>query len=252
MNYLLKPIQNNLFKQKSSWLLLSLSFFPFILILASLFDTNFMQLEGGAESLSVLEFISAIVYTQHQFIFPFIILAFIASTLFYDEIVSGRLILFKDIPRNKILNAKRAAVYILYLVYFISIMAVSVITYYVYIQQLPIASRTFLPVEKEELLTTVLELFGYFLTELIGLSLALTVSIKLTSGYTILVTIFYQILSILAPNLDTLRYFFPNGYVTLYQELATPYLVLLMLAVTVVSMVILKQLAKKMFREIEY
>lgn len=252
MNYLLKPIQKNLLKQKASWLLLSISFFPFVLILASLFDTNFMQLEGLEQSLSALDFVSAIVYTQHQFIFPFIILAFIAATLFYDEIVSGRLIIFKDTAKNKVLNAKRVAVYLLYMMYFVSLIVTAIITYYVYIQKLPIASNTFFPLENEERIRIALEIFGYFLTELVGLSIALTVSIKLTSGYTILVTIFYQILSIVAPSLTTLKFFFPNGYIDFYQDIKIQYLVLIMIAVTFVSLLISKQLAKNIYIKIEY
>lgn len=252
MSYLLKPIQKNLLKQKASWLLLSISLFPLFLILASFFDTNFMQLEGAEQSLSALDFISAIVYTQHQFIFPFIILAFIASTLFYDEIVSGRLIIFKDTPKKKILNAKRVAVYVLYIVYFLSLIATATITYYIYIQKLPIASNSFFPLENDELIRISLEIFGYFLAELVGLSIALTVSIKLTSGYTILVTIFYQILSIVAPSLKTLKYLFPNGYIGLYKDIEIQYIVLIMLVITGLSLIISKQIAKKLFQEIEY
>lgn len=252
MNYLLMPIQKNLLKQKASWLLLGISVFPLLLIVASFFNTNFMQLEGGSQTLSNLDFVAAIVYTQHQFIFPFIMLAFIAATLFFDEIKSGRLIIFKDTPRMAVLKTKRMAIFILFIMYFVLIITTATITYYVYIQQLPIATKTFAPLDRDELTRVSLEILGYFLTELIGLSIALTVSIKLTSGYTILVTIFYQIVSMLAPNLAILKYFFPNGYINMYGSMATQYLLIMMLVITGISLIVSKQVAKDMFKKIEY
>lgn len=252
MNFLLKPIQKNLLKQKTSWLLLALGLFPFILIVTSLFNTDFMQLEGMNQSLSALDFISAIIYTQHQFIFPFIILAFIASTLFYDEIKSGRLVIFKDKPRMNILKSKRMATFILFMMYFGLIILASTITYYIYIKTLPISTQTFLPLDNNQTKKLLLEICGYFLTELIGLSIALTVSIVLTSGYTILVTIFYQLLSMLAPNLNTLKYFFPNSYSDIYQSTNLIQVILIMLGITIISLTLSKQTAKILFKRIEY
>jgi len=252
MNFLLKPIQKNLLKQKTSWLLLAFSLFPFILIIASLFNTDFMQLKGMEKSLSCLDFISAIIYTQHQFIFPFIILAFIASTLFYDEIKSGRLIIFKDNSRTNILKSKRAALFILFIMYFGLIIFSSTITYFIYIKTLPIATQTFLPINNNDTNKILLEILGYFLTELIGLSIALTVSIVLTSGYTILVTIFYQLLSMLAPSLNTIKYVFPNSYSNIYDSNNLFIIISIMMGITFLSLLLSKQIAQILFKKIEY
>lgn len=252
MNYLLKPVLRNLMKQKTTWLLFAISVFPLIIIVASFFDTNFMQLEGMNASISGMEFVAAIVFTQHQFIFPFIILAFIASTLFFDEIKSGRLIMFKDNPRKLILNAKRFSTIIVFTLYFLLISLSSLVTYFIYIKNLPIATGTLLPLENSEVTRILIEILGYFLTELVGLSLALTVSIFLTSGYTILVTIFYQLLSMLAPNLATLKYLFPSGYSNLHATFPAVSIVLGMLVVTITSVVFSKCIASYLFKKIEY
>ncbi len=252
MNYLLKPVLGNLFKQKAVYLLLGITLFPFLIIVASLIDTNFMQLTGNANSISILEFISAIVATQHQFIFPFIILAYLAANLFYDEIKSGRLILFKDTKRHKILSAKRAALFIVFLLYFALLCATVTVTYVAHLDHLAIATHTIFPASLLETQRVVLEILGYLFTELIALSLALTASTILTGGYTILIVIFYQLLSMLAPKLSTLRYFFPTGYKTLAESGDFAGNMLAICGILIVSLLISRWLAARIFKRIEY
>lgn len=252
MNYLMVPISKNLFRQKSAMLLLGITLFPLLIIAASFVNTNFMQLEGAEGSISGLGFISAILSTQHQFIFPFIILAYIAATTFYDEIKSGRLIIFKDAPKNSLLTTKRASVFALFALYFLLMCLTTTITYFAYINRLPIAAHTFLPASHKETQQLIVEVLGFFLTELIGLSVALTVSTILPSGYTILVTIFYQLLSMLAPGLASLRYFFPTGYKTLLGSMSFGVIIAVMFAVTAVCLFVSKMIAVKLFKQVEY
>lgn len=250
MNYLLKPISANLFRQKSTLLLLAIALFPLLIIVTSFVNTNFMQLDGANASISALDFVSAIISTQHQFIFPFIILAYIAANLFYDEIKSGRLMIFKDTSRSKLLNAKRLSIFLVFIAYFLLISVMCLVTYYVYIQSLPIATKTFFP--KDGTQQVIVEIFGFFLTELMGLSIALTVSIFLTSGYTILVTIFFQLITMLAPNLSSLRYVFPTGYKTLVDSISFPVIIIVMLAISAIFMLVSKAVALGIFKRIEY
>lgn len=252
MNHLFKPIFKSLLKQKSTLLLLGIALVPLLVIITSLFNTEFMQLGGADGSVSALDFIGAMVWTQHQFVFPLIILAYMATTLFYDEIQSGRLILFKDLARNKVLSAKRLSILTVFTIYFLLICITSTITYYLYVNQLNIASNTFLPATSEELQYVILELIGFFATELICLSLALTVSILLTSGYTILVTIFYLLMSMIAPDLAIIRFFFPTGYKTMAQTNSFGLLLVGIVFVTGICLVVNRLIARRMYSRLEF
>ena len=73
MNYLTLPFFKALLKKKESKIALAFSFFPMLLIVVGLFNTNFMQLSAPVGSLSFLEFFSAVLFTQYQMTLPLVL-----------------------------------------------------------------------------------------------------------------------------------------------------------------------------------
>ena len=81
MNYLTLPFFKALLKKKESKIALAFSFFPMLLIVVGLFNTNFMQLSAPVGSLSFLEFFSAVLFTQYQMTLPLVVFIYIVSTI---------------------------------------------------------------------------------------------------------------------------------------------------------------------------
>jgi len=176
MNYLTLPFFKALLKKKESKIALAFSFFPMLLIVVGLFNTNFMQLSAPVGSLSFLEFFSAVLFTQYQMTLPLVVFIYIVSTIFRDEITSGIMYLYKDISRKVILNAKLGA--ILLVITFFS----SLFTYYVYLVHKPYTSGRFWPSKIDDVQYTVISILGTILVFLLCLLVASLASIILTNG----------------------------------------------------------------------
>lgn len=160
MNYLTLPFFKALLKKKESKIALAFSFFPMLLIVVGLFNTNFMQLSAPVGSLSFLEFFSAVLFTQYQMTLPLVVFIYIVSTIFRDEITSGIMYLYKDISRKVILNAKLGAILLFQILYIVITFFSSLFTYYVYLVHKPYTSGRFWPSKIDDVQYTVISILG--------------------------------------------------------------------------------------------
>ncbi|WP_233643553.1 hypothetical protein [Staphylococcus haemolyticus] len=84
------------FKIRATWLLLILGLYPLLIFLAQFLNSNFLSLSASqAGSVSFLETFIAIYDTQQKSMLSLIIVAYLASILFYNEISTSRLLFSK-------------------------------------------------------------------------------------------------------------------------------------------------------------
>mgnify|MGYP000216756014 CR=1 FL=1 len=242
MNYLTLPFFKALLKKKESKIALAFSFFPMLLIVVGLFNTNFMQLSAPVGSLSFLEFFSAVLFTQYQMTLPLVVFIYIVSTIFRDEITSGIMYLYKDISRKVILNAKLGAI----------LLFSSLFTYYVYLVHKPYTSGRFWPSKIDDVQYTVISILGTILVFLLCLLVASLASIILTNGFTMLVGIIFALFSFIAPQLASLKYVFPNGYVNVLGHMSFNSSILLIMLLFVVYYAILYIASLYFYSRLEY
>lgn len=143
MKTLYKSHLKLLLKRKETLLLFLFSLFPFLLIVVGLFDTNFMQLSAPDSSMSFLTFFDAIINVQYQLFLPIVALIYLIVVATGDEIRQGKLILYKDIKRDKIIFSKIFSFFSIYFIYLLITLVTSLITYYTYLIRMPYTSGRF-------------------------------------------------------------------------------------------------------------
>ncbi|MBM7714030.1 hypothetical protein MHB50_01500 [Siminovitchia sp. FSL H7-0308] len=252
MNKLFPPVFSNTLKMKSSLLYFAFGLFPMILIIISLINTNFMQLTGEPGSLSALEFFVSTSVVQHNAVLPLIIIAYIASTLFFTEIDKGTLFLYKDLNRTSILNAKWFSLLSLYLIYLIILFVSSIIVYYVHLTQFDYTSGNFFPASMADFGYALIEFLGVFFIDLLFIQVVTALSINFSTGYAIFGGIVFFIITGTAPMLSTLKYFFPNGYLSLVGSTHMGILVGLVICIFIIYSTLLYFYSKIKFNKVEY
>ncbi|KXT76025.1 hypothetical protein [Streptococcus sp. DD12] len=252
MNYLTIPFFKALLKKTESKIALAFSFFPLLLIVVGLFNTNFMRLSAPPGSMSFLEFFSAVLSTQYQITLPLVVFIYISSTVFRDEITTGIMYLYKDISRRLVLNAKIGAIILLQFLYIGLTAIMSLITYYLYLIHQPYTSGNFLPRASADIQYTLVSITGTVLVFLLCSMIANLASISFSNGITMLVGIVFALFSFIAPSLTHLRFIFPNGYINVLNNLSFGFAILLTTIVFAVYFISIYVLSLRFYRKLEY
>lgn len=252
MNYLTLPIIKNTLKRKQAIICIGFAVYPLLLIVTSMIDTRFMQFGGEAGAISCIEFFSAVEYSQFQLTLPILAFLYLIHTSFYEENHNGTLFLYKDIQRSKLLNAKIFAILIVYFIYFVSTFVASVITYYVTVIHMPVASHTFFPKDHETLIYVLISILGIFLMYCIDLLFGIMLSMKYSAGLTLIAGLLLTFTSFIAPMLNSVKYIFPTSYASMMKDFSnlTIILIQLFLFLAYISAFYLMSLYK--FKKLEY
>lgn len=252
MNYLTIPFFKTLMQKREVKIALAFSFYPLLLILVGLFDTNFMQLSAQEASLSFIEFYSAVLSTQYQITLPLIVFIYISITLFGEEIRTGTLYLYKDIKKQIILTAKWGSIVLLQSLYLILTLLSSLVTYYTYLIHESYTSGYFLPVSIEDLQDSLISILGIILIFFLCQMVANLASILLTNGFTMLVAILFALSSFMAPSLRMLSFIYPNGYIRHLDNIGFLASLSLQIGLFVGYALLLYYIASYFFKRIEY
>ncbi|WP_455390687.1 hypothetical protein [Lactiplantibacillus pentosus] len=252
MNYLFSPIFTTVIKRKEAWLCVGFSIFPLLLLVVDLFSTNFMQLSAPKGSMSFLEFFGAVESVQYQLTLPIIAFIYLVISCFHDEIASGKMFLFKDIKRSKILNAKISSVLSIYFIYFILTFVASLITYYMHLIHMSYTSGAFLPAHLADLQYVIISVAGIFTVTQLCLLISVASSIKLGNGLTMLIGIVFALVSFIAPSLKGPKYFLPNGYSGLVGKIGFGTSLAMILLLFLIYALIIYIFSNRSFKKMEY
>ncbi|MEN0648437.1 hypothetical protein NST54_05125 [Caldifermentibacillus hisashii] len=252
MNYLWKPVFRTVVKRKEAWLCVGFSIFPLLLLIVDLFNTNFMQLSAPEGSMSFVEFFGAVESVQYQLTLPIIAFIYLVISCFHDEITTGKMFLFKDINRTKILNAKIWSIFSIYFTYFIFTFVTSLVTYYLHLVHMSYTSGTFFPRHVADLQYVIISVLGIFVVTQLCILIAVASSIKLSNGFTMLIGIIFALVTFIAPSLKGLRYFLPNGYSNLVTQMGFGTALSVMIFMSLVYALIIYGFANHTFKNLEY
>lgn len=252
MNYLFKPTLKNVLARKEVKLFFGFTIFPLLLIIVDLFDTKFMQLGSQTGSLDFVEFFAAMEIALLNMALPIIVLSYLISIVFYQEIQDGLLFLHKDISRIKILHAKMMSLVVVVLLFHLLLFVTSLITYYTHLVHMSYISGHFITVT-DGLGQTIIEIVGVISMQLLILLVTVNLSLYTSSGITILGSILFLLVGLMSNALPTLRYFFPIGYISVAADGMSPKIALLIaLGIFIVYSGLMYINAHRGFKRLEY
>ncbi|WP_105113687.1 hypothetical protein [Streptococcus suis] len=242
---LFPSVFQSVFKRRDVNILLAFAFLP--LLVTSLAGIG-AQINTDVAS-SWLSFIVSALELQFQLVLPALIMGFIVSSVFRDEIGSGILFLYKDIKKSSILHAKLLSLFAVYLIYFLGTVLIASLTYVVTIA--PRYGFHWLPAHQATYsLLYILTMIGL---NLILISLVVAVSIKRTTLLAVLTGVLFNLFAQVGPLLNGFRYAFPPTYAT---KLAGQFPFGLALAISLGLLLLYFGLAyrsaRKNFEKIEY
>ncbi len=203
---LFPSVFQSVFKRRDVNILLAFTFLP--LLVSSLAGIG-AQINTDVAS-SWLSFIVSALELQFQLVLPALIMGFIVSSVFRDEIGSGILFLYKDIKKSSILHAKLLSLFAVYVIYFFGTVLIASLTYVFTVA--PRYGFHWLPAHQAAYsLLYILTMIGL---NLILISLVAAVSIKRTTIMAVLAGVFFNLFAQVGPLLNGFRYVFPQTYVT--------------------------------------
>ena len=103
MSKLNQVVFHNTLRKKEVWVYLAFTLLPLLVFVTELTDTKFLRLTGDFSEMNFLDFYGTTLGIIDGMILPVIVIAYIASTMFYGEINKGILFLYKDINRKKVM-----------------------------------------------------------------------------------------------------------------------------------------------------
>lgn len=250
---LFSPIFQNILRIKAIWILFLFSFYPLLIFIAEITNSNFLQLEStNGQKMAFIELLIGIHDTQQQFILPIIIIGFIFSTQFYDEINTGRLIFFKDIKRNLIFNSKLVSLLMIYFVYIFNLVISSLIVFKFYAVRHGIATNTLFYSDDLFNKQLILHLIAGIGIEILLIFIALLLSTKFNTGLTIVGIIISTMVIRASVLFDKVKYIFPTGHYNIKQVDEFNSSLLIIVALIVIYTVILYLISSKIFKNTQY
>lgn len=244
-------IFKSIFKRRDVGILLGFSLLPLITpFLMGNQDIDTMANSGFTSNL--LSFTSGALDTQFKLIIPTLILGFIVSSVFRDEIDNGIMFLYKDISKTKIFKAKMRGLFLLYTIYLLISVLISIITYYIILVPHFGLKAKLLSGSCTEIEASVLMFLATILLNLITISLFACVSIKKKTLVSVLSGVLFTLVSMIAPMLSSLKYLFPNSYSELLNQFNFVTALAIMVILFVVYFFTTYVLAKMRFKKLEF
>ena len=224
---LVKSIFHSMFSRREVKIFLAFSFLPMLVpILSDVMDGINADLANN-----FLSFLDSAITTQSRLILPTLLFSLIISSVFKEEIESGIMFLYKDINRNKIFNAKLISLMLIYFLYFLLTVLVSVIAYYGFMLPQGNALPNFISEKAQNIVFDLFSLLANITLNIITIILVSTVSITSKNIQSVLTGVLFTLAYSVAPALIGIRYIFPNGYT----QLTKTNLILAVASATVLS-----------------
>lgn len=197
---------------------------------------------------SLFSFFGAAIETQYQLVLPALIIGFIVSSVFRNEISSGIMFLYKDIKRSSIFNAKLFSLFAVYGIYWLGTFTATLGTYLVYV--VPRNGFQILPNAAAGQL--ILQIITISALHLILITLIAMVSIKKSTLVSVLAGVFFMLVAQVAPLLNGFRYVFPNTYPRLLDQLSFSTALIISMSISLLYFGLNYLSARKFFNKIEY
>lgn len=195
-------------KRKDARLLLLLSLWPLLFSFIVRISPGVLNYK---ETLSALGFLNQQIFVHSGILVPLILMIYMASISFYQEISEKQIYLYKDIPRTKILNGKYFSIYTVYFLFLASFIIISLLSYFLVFQGADIASGTFV-LSKEEWIPILFDTFQLILVFVFYIHIGLSLSLRMPPGAAVFGTLFLYIFIKTTPDISWAKYLTPAGF----------------------------------------
>lgn len=239
-----KPIFTTIFRRKEITIFLAFSSLPLLLALAAgagvalTFDKTLMS--------NAFSYLVAMLEFQANLFLPMLIFAFVITSVFREDIDTGRLFLFKDLPKNKVFTAKIVGLYAVYAVYVGLTILFSLMAYFLFF-----GGGALLPqgVEIQIQFLKLLVVLGLHLTTITAIAY---ISLHKKTLFAVLLGLFIYMFILIMPVWFGLQLLAPGYYVQQVSagNILVPSLMTLGLLLVYILPVYL--LAAKSFRNIQF
>ncbi|MDO5649537.1 MAG: hypothetical protein Q4G11_02945 [Gallicola sp.] len=206
MNFAMEELKK-LLKRTDGQLLLALSLWPVLFSIIIRISPSVMNYSG---KLSGLGFLNQQLFVQSGILVPLILMIYMASLSFYQEMEEKQVYLYKDIPRIDILHGKYFSIFTMYFLFLLLFMASSILSYYLIFQGVDQASGSFL-LDKEEWIL-LYDNFQIVLAFVFYIHIGLSLSLRLPTGASIFGALFLYLFIKTTPEIQWAKYLTPAGF----------------------------------------
>ena len=206
---LFKSVFKSVFKRKDVNIFLTFAFLPILVPLLS----GFMEGMSSEYTGSFISFLESAVSTQYRFVLPVLLFSLVVSSVFKDEIDSGIMFLYKDINRKKIFNAKLLSLVVVYSIFLVLTIFMSLVSYYGFMLPKGEVSANFISNQSSATIKSLFTLISTINLNLITIALVVMVSITSKTIKSVLAGVFFSLAASVSPMLIGIQYLFPNGYI---------------------------------------
>lgn len=166
----------------------------------------------GPNQISFFEYWDLIVKIQWQFGIPTLLLTYLVTTVFYTEVQTGILFLYKDIDKRKVFHAKLVGLSCVLFKYMVITFIISILSFYTLMQRHSYVSVNFFPITGEKLQTAIVSIISCVLVYLLVIILTSCLSSRFGILQSILGGMLFMLLSNVSTELSLGKYLFPTGY----------------------------------------
>ncbi|WP_128080246.1 hypothetical protein [Streptococcus sp. oral taxon 056] len=199
-------------------------------------------------SASLFTFIIVVLQSQYKLVLPTLIFSYIIYLTLRDEFSSGTMFLYKDLRKSVIFNTKVISLCLLYLLYLVVSLLASVFIFYLFLNT------------SDQIFSSNPSLFGQELVSFLAIIMLNIVAVFITIAFsmyanraaTIVMSIFFVLLSVIAPRLQLLQYVFPNGYVNTISTVGIGISIFIALSISLTYILSSYVIAYRKFIEIEF
>lgn len=225
--------------------LLAFSLLPLVVpLLTNSPDMEVFYVAGDNASFSF--FVSIVFQSQFKLVLPTLIFSYMIYSTFRNEFNSGIMFLYKDLPKNRIFQAKLFSLMVLYCLYTLVTLCTSLIIFFLFL------NKSNMLFSGDELLSReILSIFSTFFSNLVSILIMSYTSLKTNRAATIVISIFFVLASILSSKMGWMGYLFPNAYISLSNVSAFTSLAAMCL-LSMVYMTVFYILSYKKFKKMEF
>ncbi|MFV8044956.1 amino acid transporter [Streptococcus pluranimalium] len=245
---MLKSVFKTIFSRRDTKIFLSFCFLPIIVPFLS----------GNLEALDVeytksfLSFLETTLLTQYRLTLPVLIFSIVISSTFRDEIDSGIMFLYKDIQRSKIFNSKIFGLTLIYGIYLLSTLLITLITYYGLMLPKFGVSMNLFPNVHLVFEQSFLTILATILLNLITIVIVVMVSVRSKTLAAVLSGVFFVLFTVTGTLLVGIKYLVPLTYSNFVSSSGFVTSLLLILIISTIYYLVCYFIAKNRFKKVEF
>ena len=232
-------------KRTDAKALLLLSLWPAIFSVATWLSPTIYNYTG---KVSAVHFANQQILIHSGALLPLVLIVYMASLSFYQELVEKQIYLYKDIPRAKILKSKYFSLYGTYFLFLISYILMTFLFYFLIFNKTAGATGNFVE-HQEELIPMIYDSFQIIIGFLFYMHIGISFALRFSPGVSVFLTLFAYLFIKTMPTISWAKFLTPVGYreIIPFNENSLMYTLIISMTVFMIYNIIFYLLNKRYF-----